>query len=154
MNMAELLEEGHQTNTISRIYRTLSRMNKDLSGGNSGMVALAICQFYKSHIKANMRMAVFYEDNANVREICQLESTSPTIYTVANKYGGMIYTADGGGSLGMLENKISSKYSDPRPGIISDVDPSRDFCVNSLIRKCTDWDTDAYTFYSYLIDNF
>lgn len=152
--MADILEEGHQTNTVNRIYRVLSRMNKDLSGGNSGMVALAICQYYKTHIKANMRMAVFYEDNANVREICQLESTSPTIYTVANKYGSMIYTADGSGSFGMMNTKISNIYSDGNPGVFSDIDPSREFCVNSLIRKCTDWDTDVFTFYGYLVDNF
>lgn len=152
--MEDILEEGHQTNSMNRIYKVLSQMNKNLSGGNSGMVALAICQFYKSHIKSNMRLAVFYEDNAGANHICQLESTSPTIYSVANKYGSMLYTAEQSGSMSRINNKISSVYSDPNPGLIPDVDPSRDYCVNSLIRKCMDWDTDSYTFYNYLIDNY
>jgi len=154
MNMADILEEGHQTNTMNRIYKILSQMNKDLSGGNSGMVALAVHQFYKNKIKANIRLALFFKDENNIHNICDLEKTLPTIYTVGNKYGSMIYTPSAMGSIRSMEVRVSSEFQDQNIGSISDIDPDRDYCVNSLIRKCTDWDTDAFTFYNYLIDNY
>lgn len=153
MKLIDVIEESHHTAfTMNRIYKVLSQMNKDLSGGNSGMVALAISNFYHNKIKANMRISLIYEDDGHISSVCDLLQSTPKIYAVANKFGSVTYMANYEGSEDGLVRKLSPTKA--HLDIISGVDANSDHCVQAVIRKHTNWDTSSYDFYDYLIKRY
>jgi hypothetical protein len=142
MKIIDILQEAnHTTHTMQKIYTILSKEYNNLSGVNSGMVALAISRFFKLNLKSIMKISLIYENKSHATSVCDLVTAKPPspYLVVANKFGQMTYTADYEGSVHGLISRIESKLPQDQKihlDIISDLDYDSD-CIQGLINKHT-----------------